>query len=142
MAQREKSGERIEVVFAETWRVTGSSTLGRGFRPNLDCYHTDEPHELTVVVEVPGVDPRTLTIAIAESTLVVAGERRRARADGRVYQQVEIEYGPFERRVRLAEEVDPARARARYDQGIVTISLPVADASPGPGRQTIDVERA
>jgi HSP20 family protein len=142
MAQREKSGERIEVVFTDVWQFTGSSTLRRGFLPNLDCYHTDDPHELTVVVEVAGVDPRSLTIAVSERVLVIAGERRRARARGRVYQQVEIEYGPFERRVQLAEDVDPALARARYAQGMVTISLPVAESSSGRrARRTIAVER-
>ena len=44
---------------------------------------------------------------------MIAGERGRARAsDGRVYQQMEIEYGPFQRQVRLPEDVDPERATA------------------------------
>ncbi len=141
MAQRERSGQPIEVLFADVWQVTGSSTLRGGFRPNLDSYHTDDPHELTVVVELAGVDPRTLTIAISDRVLVIAGERRRARARGRVYQQVEIEYGAFERRVQLAEDVDPAQARARYAQGMVTISLPVAETPAGRARRRIAVER-
>ena len=73
--------------------------------------------------------------------LLISGERTRERSDDRVYQQMEIEYGPFQRQVRLAEDVDPEGARARYEHGIVTISLPV-DAQPPPGqRHTISVER-
>ena len=54
---------------------------------------------------------------------------------------MEIEYGPFQRQVRLAEDVDPARAQARYEHGIVTISLPVG-SKPVPGvRHAIVVER-
>jgi HSP20 family protein len=146
VAPRDKPGPQglqaeIEELFAELWQVPRFAGLRRGFRPNVDSYHTDEPHELTVVVEVPGIDPASLNIIVSERTLLIAGERARDRSDGRVYQQMEIEYGPFQRQIRLAEDVDPERARARYEHGIVTISLPVAEA-PMPGRRTaIAVER-
>ena len=65
--------------------------------------------------------------------LVIAGERPRPKVDGRVYQQMEIEYGPFQRQVRLPEDVDPSSGPRRYEHGVVTISLPVASAAaPGP----------
>ncbi len=73
--------------------------------------------------------------------LVVSGERVRPRADGRVYQQAEVEYGPFQRQVRLPEDVDPGGARAEYERGILTISLPVAESPAPRGRITIAVER-
>lgn len=141
MTRRDKLQEEIESLFADIWHVPRFSGPHRGFRPNVDSYHTDEPHELTVIVEVPGIEPRSLTIAVSERTLVIAGERPRAKADGRVYEQMEIEYGPFQRHVRLAEDVDPARARARYEHGIVTVSLPVSDRPALAGRHTIEVER-
>lgn len=140
MAQR-RLHEHIEIVFADTWQPPRYSGLRGGFHPNLDSYHTADPHELTVIVEVAGIDPATLTIAVSERVLVVAGERTRTRGIGRVYQQMEIEYGRFERRVRLAEDVDPAGASARYDQGLLTISLPVAEATPSGRRHRIVVER-
>jgi len=130
----------IEELFSELWQVPRFAGLRRGFRPNVDSYHTDEPHELTVIVEAPGIDPATLTIVVSERTLVIAGERTRERSGGRVYQQMEIEYGPFQRQVRLTEDVEPDRARARYEQGILTISLPVAETPPAGQRYTITVE--
>ena len=54
---------------------------------------------------------------------------------------MEIEYGPFERRVRLVEDVDPERARARYEQGELTISLPIAGTTPTAQPHMIIVER-
>jgi HSP20 family protein len=142
MTHREKVHEQIEALLEEGWPLARFSSLRRGFRPNLDSYHTAGPHELTVIVELPGVDPRSLTVTVSERTLVIAGERRRTKAEGRVYQQMEIEYGPFERRVRLAEDVDPGRARARFVHGLLTIVLPVAETSFAAQRQTISVERA
>jgi HSP20 family protein len=139
----DKLHEEIEELFADLWQVPRfAAGLRRGFRPNVDCYHTDDPHELTVIVELPGVDPDTVKIVAGERTLMLVGERVRPKVDGRVYQQVEIEYGAFQRQVRLPEDVDPERAHARYDRGLLTISLPIADKEPPRGRVTIHVERA
>jgi len=142
MTRRDKLQEEIEELFADLWHVPRFAAQHRGFRPNVDSFHTDDPHELTVIIEVPGVDPQSLTIAVSERTLVIAGERTRARVDGRIYQQMEIEYGSFQRQVRLAEDVDPEQARARYEQGIVTVSLPVSDRPSRAGRHSITVERS
>jgi HSP20 family protein len=142
VTRRDKLQEEIEELFSDLWHVPRFSGQRRGFRPNVDSYHTDDPHELTVIVEVPGIDPQSLTIVVSERTLVVAGERERAKADGRVYEQVEIEYGTFQRQIRLAEDVDPNRAQARYEHGIVTISLPVSAKPSLGGRYAIIVERS
>ncbi len=146
MTRRDKpSGEQlhaeIEELVSDLWHVPRFAGLRRHFRPNVDSYHTDEPHELTVIVEAPGIDPASLTIVVGERMLLISGERTRERSDGRVYQQMEIEYGPFQRQVRLAEDVDPEGARARYEHGIVTISLPVTSKAPVGQRHTITVER-
>ena len=132
--------EEIEELFADLWHVPRFSGARHGFRPNVDCFHTDDPHRLTVVVELPGVEPDTLQVVAAERLLVVAGERVRPPAAGRVYQQMEIEYGPFQRNVRLAENVDPNGARASFRHGLLTVELPVVDRPP-PGRFQIVVER-
>ena len=122
------SREEIEGLFAELWQVPRFSGVRAGFRPNVDCFHTDDPHALTVVVELPGVDPKSVRVVVGgERLLVVAGERSRPKASGRVYQQMEIEYGPFQRQVRLAEDIDPKRATAKLEHGVLTIELPVAE---------------
>lgn len=117
----------IEELFADLWQVPRFSGMRHGFRPAVDCFHTEEPHELTVVVELPGVDPETVHLAVEERTLTIAGERPRPRVDGQVYQQIEIEYGPFQRVVQLAEDVDVAAASASYERGLLTITLPIAE---------------
>jgi len=72
---------------------------------------------------------------------VIAGERVRPQLPGRVYQQMEIEYGAFQRQVRLVEDVDPERARARFEHGVLTIELPVIEQAPVTGRYRITVEK-
>jgi HSP20 family protein len=137
----DKLKDEIEELFADLWQVPRFSGLRHGPRPNLDCFHTDDPHSLTVVVELPGVDPQSVRVAAGERVLVIAGERKRPHVPGRVYQQMEIEYGPFQRQVRLAENVDPGRSSATFENGVLTIQLPVADQAPTGGHVTIEVWR-
>lgn len=137
----DKLQEEIEELFADLWQVPRFSGLRHGFRPNVDCFHTSEPHALTVVVELPGVDPQSVRVVAGERLLVIAGDRKRPRVPGRVYQQMEIEYGPFQRQVHLAEDVDPEHAVARFEHGVLTVELPVIEQAPAQGRYRITVER-
>jgi HSP20 family protein len=130
----------IEELFADLWQVPRFSGMRHGFRPNIDCFHTDDPHALTVVTELPGVDPASIRVVVADRVLVIAGVRARPQVAGRVYQQMEIEYGAFRRQIQLAEEVDPAHARALFERGVLTIELPVVDRAPAQGRIAIVVE--
>ena len=131
--------EEIEELFAELWQVPRFAGSRHGFRPNVDCFHTDDPHALTVVVELPGVEPSSLRVAAGERALIIAGERRRPHVAGRVYQQMEIEYGTFQRQIRLTEDVDPERAKASFEHGVLTIVLPVVEQAPQRGSVTIEV---
>ena len=138
----DKLQEEIEELFADLWQVPRfAAGLRRGFRPNVDCYHTDDPHELTVIVDLPGIDASSVKLIAGERTLLITGERTRPKVDGRIYQQVEIEYGPFQRQVRLPEDVDAEGAHARYDRGLLTVSLPIGEKPAPRGRVTIEVER-
>jgi HSP20 family protein len=115
----------IEELFADLWQVPRFAGLRGGFRPRADCVRTDDPPQLTVVVELPGVDTADVHISAAPRELVIAGERARPDGTGR-YQQIEIDYGAFQRRIPLAEEVDPDGVTASYDRGLLTIVLPLA----------------
>ena len=126
----DKLQEEIEELFADLWQVPRFSGIRHGYRPNVDCFHTDDPHALTVVVELPGVDPRSVQIVAGERVLLVTGERKRPKVAGRVYQQMEIETGAFQRQVRLVEDVDPERAHASFENGVLTIELPVVEQAP------------
>jgi HSP20 family protein len=123
----------IEELFSDLWQVPRFSGLRRGFRPAVDCFVTSEPHELVVVVELAGVDADSVEIVVAGHTLTITGERRRPRVEGQVYEQAEIEYGRFERRIQLEAAVDTAAAAATYADGMLRISLPIV-ARPRRGR--------
>ena len=132
----------MEELFADLWQVPRFTRRRGGFRPQIDCYRTERPAALTVVVELAGIDPTKVQIYADERTLVVSGERRRPRCAGRVYQQMEIDYGRFTRQVALGEDVDVAGSKATYRRGILTIVLPLTKKPAPPERVTIRVRMA
>jgi HSP20 family protein len=130
--RRKVSAEQIEELFAELWQLP--SFARRGYRPQVDCYRSDDPPSVTVVIDLPGIEPADVEITVTERTVCITGERRRPSRDARVsYRQMELEYGPFQRRVSLAEDVDPDRAEAHYERGQLTIVMPLA-RKPAAGR--------
>src|SRR5581483_4694084 len=106
--QRRHAGDlqgEIQDLIAELWQVPRFVGQRHGFRPQCDCYRTDDPPALHLTFELPGVDPDTVEIAATDRTLVVSGRRERPQRPGARWHQVEIDYGPFERRIDLAENV-------------------------------------
>jgi HSP20 family protein len=132
----------IQELFADLWQVPRFSGLRAGFRPQIDCYRTEDPAQFVVLVELPGVDPASMTLVVAEGMLQVSGERARPRSTGQVYQQMELEYGPFRRQIELGDDVDVTKAQATYEQGVLKIVAPIA-VRPRPTAQvSIVVTRA
>jgi HSP20 family protein len=120
----------IEELFADLWQVPRFSGIRHGFRPAVDCFVTDEPPQLVVVVELAGVEPDSIEVAIEGGALTIAGQRSRPRVDGQVYQQAEIDYGRFERHIQLDRGVDASAATASYEAGMLRVALPVAKRAP------------
>jgi HSP20 family protein len=129
----------IQELFADLWQVPRFSGLRHGFRPQADCYRTDDPPALHVVVELPGVEPGSVKVVASGRALLVAGTRERPQVGGARYQQMEIEYGTFQRQIDLAADVDTGRASATYEAGMLRIELPLASAVPPTRRVAIEV---
>jgi HSP20 family protein len=129
----------IDDLFSELWQLPRFAARHGVFRPQVDCYRTEKPPQLTIVVELPGVEPSELQIIATPTALLVAGERRRPSGDGRVYLQMEVDYGPFRREITLTEEVDPDGGQASYERGLLTVVLPLAKQPAPPAKVPIEV---
>ena len=99
---------------------------GRGFSPRVDVYYSDNPPRAVVKVDLAGVDPADVGLEIRGRQLVIAGQRRPTEAGGRLYQQIEIEYGPFRRVVELGADVLADQANASYADGVLQVEIPLA----------------
>jgi HSP20 family protein len=117
--------DEMEELFAGLSQVPRLVASRRGFRPAVDVYRAEDPLAFTVVVELAGVNPEDVEVATVGSTLVIRGVRRRGRHERVVH--MEVDYGPFERRVLLPDAVDAEAAQATYHHGLLVVTLPIAE---------------
>ena len=129
----------IQELFADMWQVSGFAGMRHGHRPQCDCFRTDDPPALHIVLELPGIDPHSVELVVQGRSFVVSGTRERPIVPGARYQQMEIEYGVFQRRLELGEDVDPARANATYERGLLRVVLPLAEHGAEPTKIVIEV---
>ena len=121
--------EQIRQRLTRTWPAFGGDPPGAPhfcppvIEPASDVYETAE--SVVVLVEIAGVKADEIDISVEGKNLLVRGERAdRQRHLTRLYHQMEICCGIFERRVVLPSEVDPQQASATYSDGILAIVLP------------------
>lgn len=95
------------------------------FEPPTDLYET--PDEIIVRLEVAGIKGNysKISVEIQDDRLTVSGEREDpASGAARLYEQIEIQTGSFERTVRLPCPVDETAALAKYDDGFLVVRFP------------------
>jgi len=91
-----------------------------------------------VKADLAGVDIQDVALEIRGRQLLIAGEGRPAEATGRLYQQIEIEHGPFRRLVELGVEVVAEAARASYEDGVLEVEIPLAQPDETPRQVPIE----
>lgn len=99
-----------------------------GWAPALDLYDQDEHY--TVTLEVPGLAKENLHLSYHEGVLTVTGERPQpvTPEDGKTFRSERV-FGKFQRSVTLPGQVDADRISAGYKDGILTVTLPKAEAA-------------
>lgn len=126
-ANFERMRREIDELFGDVFERTGFGPR-RGFSPAVDVYYEGDPPRAIVKAELAGVDIDGVGLEIRGRQLVIAGERRSAEAADRLYQQIEIEHGPFRRAVELGADVVADQARATYEDGLLEVEIPLSRA--------------
>jgi HSP20 family protein len=103
----------------------------RSFVPSLDVVERADAYIITA--ELPGVDPSAVEISFENNTLTIRGTKApwlqpQENEEVRVYTAERVN-GPFERAVRLPEYVEGDKIEASYTQGVLTITVPKAQAA-------------
>jgi HSP20 family protein len=124
--------ERMNRLFRESNSPEGpeEALTTTSFAPPVDIY--EDEHNITLKLEVPGIDEKDIDVRIEGNTLAVHGERRIEKEEKEEnFRRVERQYGSFTRSFTLPSSVDPEQVSAHYDQGVLKISLPKkAEAKP------------
>jgi HSP20 family protein len=119
---------------------------GRGSRSfPMDAYRRGD--RFFVHFDLPGVDADTIELSHEQNVLTVRAERRFSRHDDDEIIVVERPQGTFTRQLFLSAALDPEQISASYQDGVLTIEIPVAErakprriqiSSSGRGPQTIE----
>lgn len=106
-----------------------------GRMPRVDVLDRDDA--VVVRAELPGVNREDLDVSLTEDTVTIRGSsRRESKEEKEDYYRCEISRGEFARTVRLPAAVDGDKAKAKFSDGILELTLPKEKAAR---RRTIEI---
>jgi HSP20 family protein len=116
--------EEMDKLFEDFFGRTGFPAPAEGaWLPPVDVRETKE--DVVVMMDIPCVDPKEVTISIMDDKLTVKGERKKEEEtrEESCFRSERV-YGSFQRTIQLPSEVVGARARATYKDGALRITIP------------------
>ncbi len=120
---REAMDRLFEDTFVPARRREGASEPV--YRLALDAYVT--PEEIVVLANMPGIKPEDVEITLEGDTLTIKGERPMPLENANYVMQ-ERPFGKFQRTLNINIPVDADKAEAHYDNGLLTLTIPKAEA--------------
>jgi len=108
--------------------------------PAVDIVEKERGYEVTA--EVPGLDANGLEVTLRNGNLVIKGEKQEEiDENGKDYHLHERRFGSFERAFAIPDGVDEDKIEARFDKGVLTVSMPKTAAAQQPEKK-IEVKAA
>ena len=105
------------------WAGFGIPNGGARFAPLMDVFETDKAIEIDA--ELPGMTEKDIDVAVVDNVLTVKGEKRAEKEEkDTYYHMVERSYGAFTRSLMLPFDVDASKVEAKFDKGVLKITLP------------------
>jgi HSP20 family protein len=123
--------ERMRSAYQRVFGSPASPNFGSLYmEPPADVYQTD--NEVVVVLEIAGIPEEEIALEVEGRSMLISGQRRPpAGRPRRVYSQMEIRHGPFQRELLLPAEVNAEAAKAVYKDGLLEITLPITRPRTG-----------
>ena len=118
--------EAMDRLFNDAFTRPLSFTEGNWSVPAVDMYQTD--NEVVVKAAMPGIKADEVQINVTGEVLTIKGElKQKEEVKEKAYHLREQRWGAFERSIVLPTEVVADKARADFENGIITITLPKAE---------------
>ncbi len=106
-------------------RLLSAAAYGEDFPANVWVGQSDA----IFTAELPGIDPQKMDISVVNDVLKITGSREREPIkEGGTYFRQERKSGPFIRTLQLPFAVDASKVEAKYEKGVLKITLPRAEA--------------
>lgn len=123
---------RMNRLFRESYSPEGpeEALTTTSFAPPVDIY--EDEHNITLKMEIPGIDEKDIDVRIENNTLTIRGERKFEKEEKEEnFRRVERQYGSFTRSFTLPSSVETENIQASYDKGVLEIRLTKkAEAKP------------
>jgi HSP20 family protein len=123
---------RMNRLFRESYSPEGpeEALTTTSFAPPVDIY--EDEHNITLKLEVPGIDEKDIDVSIENTTLTVHGERKIEKEEKEEnFRRIERHYGSFTRSFTLPSSLDTGQVTAHYDKGVLKINIAKrAEAKP------------
>lgn len=105
-------------------------TAAGAWMPSMDVYETED--KIVATIELPGIDPKDVEVAVEDSTLTVSGAREfSSEIQEENVHRIERRYGSFSRAITLPQTADTEKVEAAFDKGVLTVEVPkVEKAKP------------
>jgi HSP20 family protein len=100
---------------------------GRWFRPPVDI--VEKTDELQLIADLPGATSESIDIDFEDGMLTITGKVASRYDDNLNFLLGEYDVGDFHRSFRVSEKIDSTRIRAEYQNGVLTVHLPKAEAA-------------
>jgi HSP20 family protein len=115
--------DRVNRLFHESYSEGRDESLSTSsFAPAVDVY--EDEHDVTLKIEVPGIDEKDIDVRIENNILTVHGERKLEKEEKEEnYRRIERQYGSFTRTFNLPTTVDTESVSANYDKGVLKVKL-------------------
>ena len=102
------------------------ATTNRGVYPPVNIF--EKGGDLVLVAELPGIKKEDLQLQVKGNTVRIAGEREINYGEKISYHRIERNSSKFDRTLKLPISVEADKVKAEYNEGILVISLPRAEA--------------
>ena len=113
-------------LFDEMWRRSQRPSGGTNWYPAIDVRENE--NEYKIVAELPGMSKDDVRISVTDNIVTIRGEKKaQVEEKNENWHQVERTYGSFERSFTLGASVNPGGVKARFDSGVLTVTLPKSD---------------
>lgn len=121
MSLREAMDRLFDDAFTRPLSFSGVSGV-----PAIDMYQTND--DVVVKATLPGLKPEDVDITVTGETLTLRGEFKRENEQKESnYHIRESRLGSFERSILLPTDVKADKAKADFENGVLTISMPIAE---------------
>ncbi|MDJ0620034.1 MAG: Hsp20/alpha crystallin family protein [Calothrix sp. MO_192.B10] len=124
--EMESLRDEMNYLFEKFMHPGNGGSKGITFRPAVEMEETDD--EISLKLEIPGLDIKDIEIQASEDGVSISGERKsETKTEEKGMMRSEFHYGRFERSIHLPAHIQNDKVKAEYHNGILSLTLPKSE---------------